>query len=238
MLIMNSILNKSSIKVSEIKIRCACEGFRVVWCSGEWQKMEKRGDYRAWREKGYRNNTLNRGVTGMMANGPGFVVGVRDLRSWGVVGSGRRWRREGITGLGGKRGYRNSTLNRGVTGMMANGSGFVVGVRDLGSWGVVGSGRRWRREGITGLGGKRGYKNKLALTVLGTFLASLEILSELILNMPGAITLALFTPLDTCGVETELEVTVFDKAFVSPILERVSTIGCFANLVFLLEYSY
>nr|GEZ52982.1 hypothetical protein [Tanacetum cinerariifolium] len=53
-----------------------------------------------------------------LANGPGFVMGVRDLGSWGVVGSSRRWRREGITGLGGKRGYRNSTLNRGVTGMM------------------------------------------------------------------------------------------------------------------------
>nr|GFC73151.1 hypothetical protein [Tanacetum cinerariifolium] len=76
---------------------------------------------------------------------------------------------------------------------------------------------------------------ELALTVLGTFFASLETLSELILNMPGAITLALFTSLETCGVETELEVTGFDKAFVSPILGRISAIGCFANLVFLLE---
>nr|GEX94458.1 hypothetical protein [Tanacetum cinerariifolium] len=53
-----------------------------------------------------------------IANGPGFFVALRDLGSWGVVGSGKRWRREGITGLGGKRGYRNSTLNHGVTGMM------------------------------------------------------------------------------------------------------------------------
>nr|GFC98717.1 hypothetical protein [Tanacetum cinerariifolium] len=54
-----------------------------------------------------------------------------------------------------------------------------------------------------------GFVLELALTVLGTFLASLETLSGLILNMPGAITLALFTPLATCGVETELEVTGF-----------------------------
>nr|GFC84555.1 hypothetical protein [Tanacetum cinerariifolium] len=80
-----------------------------------------------------------------------------------------------------------------------------------------------------------GFVLELALTVLGTFLASLETLFGLILNMPGAITLALFTPLETCGVETELEVTGFDKAFVSPILGRVSTFGCFENLVFLLE---
>nr|GFC69432.1 hypothetical protein [Tanacetum cinerariifolium] len=80
-----------------------------------------------------------------------------------------------------------------------------------------------------------GFVLELALTVLGTFFASLEILSGLILNMPGAITLAFFTPLDSRGVETELEVTGFDKAFVSPILERISTFGCFANLVFLLE---
>nr|GFC12765.1 hypothetical protein [Tanacetum cinerariifolium] len=56
-----------------------------------------------------------------------------------------------------------------------------------------------------------------------------------ILNMPEAITLALFTTLETGGVETKLEVTGFDKAFVSPILERISTVGCFANIAFLLE---
>nr|GEY39438.1 reverse transcriptase domain-containing protein [Tanacetum cinerariifolium] len=49
-----------------------------------------------------------------------FVLRVRDLGSWGVVGSGRRWRRVGITSLGGKRGYRNSTLNRRVTGMVTH----------------------------------------------------------------------------------------------------------------------
>nr|GFB95244.1 hypothetical protein [Tanacetum cinerariifolium] len=59
-------------------------------------------------------------------------------------------------------------------------------------------------------------------------------LSGLILNIPGAITLSLFTPLGSCGLETELEVTGFDKAFVSPILGRISAIGCFAKLVFLL----
>nr|GFB12603.1 copia protein [Tanacetum cinerariifolium] len=69
---------------------------------------------------------------------------------------------------------------------------------------------------------------ELTLTVLGTFFASLEILSRLILNIHGAITLAFFTPLETYGVETELEVTGFDKAFVSPILGRISTFGCFA----------
>nr|GFC71225.1 hypothetical protein [Tanacetum cinerariifolium] len=80
-----------------------------------------------------------------------------------------------------------------------------------------------------------GFVLELALTAVGTFFASLETLSGLILNIPGEITIALFTPLDTCGVETELEVTGFDKAFVSPILGRISAIGCFANLVFLLE---
>nr|GEW19741.1 integrase, catalytic region, zinc finger, CCHC-type, peptidase aspartic, catalytic [Tanacetum cinerariifolium] len=80
-----------------------------------------------------------------------------------------------------------------------------------------------------------GFILELALTVLGTFLASLETLSGLILNIPGAITLSLFTPLDTGGLETELEVTGFDKAFVSLILGRISAIGCFANLVFLLK---
>nr|GFB62839.1 hypothetical protein [Tanacetum cinerariifolium] len=66
-----------------------------------------------------------------------------------------------------------------------------------------------------------GFVLELALTVLGTFFASLETLSGLILNMPEAITLALFKPLETYGVETELEVTGFDKAFVSPILGRI-----------------
>nr|GFC70266.1 hypothetical protein [Tanacetum cinerariifolium] len=79
-----------------------------------------------------------------------------------------------------------------------------------------------------------GFVLELALTVLDTFLVTLETLSGLILNIPGAITLSLFTPLETCGVETDLEVTGFDKAFVSPILGRISAIGCFANLVFLL----
>nr|GFB82030.1 hypothetical protein [Tanacetum cinerariifolium] len=80
-----------------------------------------------------------------------------------------------------------------------------------------------------------GFVLELTLTVLGTFFASLEILSGLILNIPGAITLSLFTHMDSRGVETELEVTGFDKAFVSPILEKISAIGCFANLVFLLK---
>nr|GFD05903.1 hypothetical protein [Tanacetum cinerariifolium] len=80
-----------------------------------------------------------------------------------------------------------------------------------------------------------GFVRELALTVLGTFLAFLGTLSGLILNIPGAITLSLFIPLGSCGLETELEVTGFDKAFVSPILEIISAIGYFANLVFLLE---
>nr|GEX84338.1 copia protein [Tanacetum cinerariifolium] len=54
---------------------------------------------------------------------------------------------------------------------------------------------------------------ELALTVLGTFLASLETLSGLSLNIPGAITLALFTPLGSCVLETELEVTGSILAF-------------------------
>nr|GFC45264.1 hypothetical protein [Tanacetum cinerariifolium] len=57
-----------------------------------------------------------------------------------------------------------------------------------------------------------GFVLELGLTVLGTFFASLETLSGLILNIPGAITLSLFTLLETGGVETELEVTGFDKA--------------------------
>nr|GEY91116.1 integrase, catalytic region, zinc finger, CCHC-type, peptidase aspartic, catalytic [Tanacetum cinerariifolium] len=80
-----------------------------------------------------------------------------------------------------------------------------------------------------------GFVLLLALTVLGTCFSSLEVLEGLILNIPRAITLSLFTHLDSCGVETEFEVTGFDKAFVLPILGRFSKIGCFANLVFLLE---
>nr|GEW21632.1 putative ribonuclease H-like domain-containing protein [Tanacetum cinerariifolium] len=59
-------------------------------------------------------------------------------------------------GVGNVAGKQEKEINSVLNGCRANGPGFVVGVRDLGSWGVVGSGRRWRREGITGLGGKRG----------------------------------------------------------------------------------
>nr|GFA98507.1 hypothetical protein [Tanacetum cinerariifolium] len=76
-----------------------------------------------------------------------------------------------------------------------------------------------------------GFVLELALTVLGTFLVSLGTLSGLILNMPGTITLALFTPLNTCGVEIKLEVTGFDKAFVSPILGRISTFEVLEELI-------
>nr|GEX87148.1 hypothetical protein [Tanacetum cinerariifolium] len=51
-----------------------------------------------------------------------------------------------------------------------------------------------------------GFVLALTLTVLGTFFASLEVLSGLILNIHGAITLSLFTPFDSCGIETEFEV--------------------------------
>nr|GFB02813.1 hypothetical protein [Tanacetum cinerariifolium] len=57
-----------------------------------------------------------------------------------------------------------------------------------------------------------GFVLSLALTMLGTCSSSLEVLEGLILNIPEAITLSLFTPLDSCGVETEFEVTGFDKA--------------------------
>nr|GFD26346.1 hypothetical protein [Tanacetum cinerariifolium] len=80
-----------------------------------------------------------------------------------------------------------------------------------------------------------GFILELALTVLGTCFSFLEVLEGLILNIPGAITLSLFTLLDSCGVEYEFEVTGFDKAFVLPIFGRFSTIGCFANLVFALK---
>nr|GFC31721.1 hypothetical protein [Tanacetum cinerariifolium] len=79
-----------------------------------------------------------------------------------------------------------------------------------------------------------GFVLALALTVLGTFFASIEVLEGLILNIPGAITLSLFTLFDSCGVETEFEVTEFDKAFVLLAVGTFSTIGCFANLVFAL----
>nr|GFA32663.1 hypothetical protein [Tanacetum cinerariifolium] len=49
-----------------------------------------------------------------------------------------------------------------------------------------------------------------------SFLVMTEVLEGLILNIPGAITLSLFTPLDSYGVETEFEVTGFDKAFAPP----------------------
>nr|GFA27547.1 hypothetical protein [Tanacetum cinerariifolium]GFA38530.1 hypothetical protein [Tanacetum cinerariifolium] len=63
-----------------------------------------------------------------------------------------------------------------------------------------------------------GFVLALALTVLGTCFSSPEVLEGLILNIPGAITLSLFTLLVSCGVETEFEVTGFDKAFVLPTL--------------------
>nr|GEU45032.1 hypothetical protein [Tanacetum cinerariifolium] len=75
-----------------------------------------------------------------------------------------------------------------------------------------------------------GFVLLLALTELGTLFSSLEVLSGLILNIPGAITLSLFTPLDSYGVKTEFEVTGFDKACVSPTLGRFSTIGCFGKM--------
>nr|GEU40431.1 integrase, catalytic region, zinc finger, CCHC-type, peptidase aspartic, catalytic [Tanacetum cinerariifolium] len=81
-----------------------------------------------------------------------------------------------------------------------------------------------------------GFVLLLVLAVFGTCFSSLEVLEGLILNIPRAITLSLFTPLGSCGVETEFEVTGFDKAFDSPTLERFSTIGCFANLVFSLVF--
>nr|GEX63403.1 integrase, catalytic region, zinc finger, CCHC-type, peptidase aspartic, catalytic [Tanacetum cinerariifolium] len=57
-----------------------------------------------------------------------------------------------------------------------------------------------------------GFVLVLALTMLGTRFSSLEVLEGLILNIPGAITLSLFILLGSCGVETEFEVTGFDKA--------------------------
>nr|GEX13971.1 zeta toxin domain, P-loop containing nucleoside triphosphate hydrolase [Tanacetum cinerariifolium] len=76
-----------------------------------------------------------------------------------------------------------------------------------------------------------GFVLLLALIVLGTFFASLEVLSGLIQNNHMAITLSFFTTLDSCGVETEFEVIGFDKACVSPILGRFSMIALFLQLV-------
>nr|GEV46549.1 hypothetical protein [Tanacetum cinerariifolium] len=45
-----------------------------------------------------------------------------------------------------------------------------------------------------------------------SFLVMTEVLKGLILNIPRAITLSFFITLDSCGVGTEFEVTVFDRA--------------------------
>nr|GEU80011.1 hypothetical protein [Tanacetum cinerariifolium] len=79
-----------------------------------------------------------------------------------------------------------------------------------------------------------GFVLALALTVLGTCFASLEVLKGLILNIHGAITLSFFTTFDSCGVGIEFEVIGFDKACVSLSMGRFPTIDCFANLVFTL----
>nr|GFB84509.1 hypothetical protein [Tanacetum cinerariifolium] len=50
-----------------------------------------------------------------------------------------------------------------------------------------------------------GFILVLALTMLGICFSSLEVLKGIILNILGAITLSLFTPLDSCGVETEFK---------------------------------
>nr|GEW63109.1 hypothetical protein [Tanacetum cinerariifolium] len=64
-----------------------------------------------------------------------------------------------------------------------------------------------------------------------SFLMKTEVLSGLILNIPRAITISLFTPLNSYDVETEFEVTGFDKACVLPTLGRFSTIGCFSPVI-------
>ncbi|GJR01750.1 hypothetical protein Tco_0524734 [Tanacetum coccineum] len=72
-----------------------------------------------------------------------------------------------------------------------------------------------------------GFVLTLAFTcLLGTKLSTLEALKGFILKIPGAITLSLFTTVDSPEEGTEFKVTGFDKAFISP------TLGKFVDLVF------
>ncbi|GJY45710.1 hypothetical protein Tco_0434773 [Tanacetum coccineum] len=59
----------------------------------------------------------------------------------------------------------------------------------------------------------------------GTKLSTLEALKGLILKIPGAITLSLFTTVDLREEGAEFEVTGFDKACVSSILGRPLDFG-------------
>ncbi|GJW23616.1 hypothetical protein Tco_0034238 [Tanacetum coccineum] len=61
--------------------------------------------------------------------------------------------------------------------------------------------------------------------LLGTKLSTLLALKGLILKIPGAITLSLFTTVDSREEGTEFEVTGFDKAFVSPTLGKAVDLG-------------
>ncbi|GKA22258.1 hypothetical protein Tco_0708220 [Tanacetum coccineum] len=60
---------------------------------------------------------------------------------------------------------------------------------------------------------------------LGTKLSTLEALKGLILKIPGAITLSLFTTVDSREEGFEFEVTGFDKAFDSPTLGITLDLG-------------
>nr|GEZ72051.1 integrase, catalytic region, zinc finger, CCHC-type, peptidase aspartic, catalytic [Tanacetum cinerariifolium] len=71
-----------------------------------------------------------------------------------------------------------------------------------------------------------GFVLALSLTVLGTCFSSLEVLKGFILNISGAITLSLFTPLDSCGVETEFEDSSKNTKFAKqPNVEILPKIG-------------
>nr|GFB99158.1 hypothetical protein [Tanacetum cinerariifolium] len=59
----------------------------------------------------------------------------------------------------------------------------------------------------------------------GTKLSTLEALKGLILKIPRAITLSLFTIVDSREEGAKFEVTGFDKARVSSILERPLDFG-------------
>nr|GEZ13126.1 hypothetical protein [Tanacetum cinerariifolium] len=61
--------------------------------------------------------------------------------------------------------------------------------------------------------------------VLGTKFSTLEALKGLILNIPGAIILSLFTTDDSQEEGVEFEVTGFDKAFDSPTVGKTLDLG-------------
>ncbi|GKG11660.1 hypothetical protein Tco_0345897, partial [Tanacetum coccineum] len=71
-----------------------------------------------------------------------------------------------------------------------------------------------------------GFALMLAFTsLLGTKLSTIEALKGLILKISGAITLSLFTTVDSREEGAEFKVIGFDNAFDSPTLEITLNLG-------------